>query len=163
MLAALNVICGRFLSVNTQLFKISSAFIPTVIAGCCLGPVGGAAVAAVGDLVGALLFPTGAYFFPFTLSAALGGAWYGLMLRRKLTVKRLLLAVLPEQLVCSLMLNGLFLSMLIPTKGLLEVLVTLRLPQLAINLPVQLIVIPLLVKRLLPRLGMSEFVSKKSS
>ena len=73
LFTALNVVMGRLMSVNTSVFKISTSFIPTVLAAYYYGAAGGAVVAGLGDLIGALLFPTGAYFFPFTLSAALGG------------------------------------------------------------------------------------------
>ena len=152
LFTALNVVMGRLMSVNTSVFKISTSFIPTVLAAYYYGAAGGAIVAGLGDLIGALLFPTGAYFFPFTLSAALGGGWYGLILKGDFSIKKVLLAVIPEQIVCSLVLNGWFLSMLIPTKGFFEVILSLRLPQLAASLPIHIAAVTLLIKGIAPRL-----------
>lgn len=151
MLSALAVVLGRFLSINTFLFKIETSFIAIAIAGYYFGPIGGAVVAGLGDFLGAILFPTGAYFFPFTLSAILTGGWFGFALRGKFTFAKTWLAVLPTQIVCSLVLNTWFISM-ISSKEILDILLTLRLPQTAIAIPLQILVIWLLGKQVFPRL-----------
>ena len=151
MLSALAVVLGRFLSINTFLFKIETAFIAVAVAGYYFGPIGGAVVAGLGDFLGAILFPTGAYFFPFTLSALLTGAWFGIALRGNFRLSKAFLAVLPTQIVCSLGLNTWFISM-ISTKEILDILLTLRLPQVAAMIPLQILVIWLLGKQVFPRL-----------
>lgn len=80
ILVATEIVCNRFLSVNTSLFKIGVAFLPVVLAAWLYGPVAGALVGGLGDLIGALLFPIGPYFPGFTLTAALAGAGYGFCL-----------------------------------------------------------------------------------
>ena len=71
LLVALDIILTRFLSINTQFLRISLGMIPVAIAGIAFGPVWGGLCGAVGDVLGMLIFPSGAYFPGFTLTAAL--------------------------------------------------------------------------------------------
>ena len=78
LLIALDIILTRFLSINTQFLRISLGMIPVALAGVIFGPVWGGVCGAAGDLLGMLIFPSGAYFPGFTLTAALTGIIYGL-------------------------------------------------------------------------------------
>lgn len=71
MLLAVLIILERFLSIKTPLLKISFGFIPIMIGAIYLGPKYSTLIAALGDLIGALLFPFGTYFVGFTISAGL--------------------------------------------------------------------------------------------
>lgn len=112
LLTALEVVLSRFLSVSLWNIKIGPAFLPVVVAACVCGPMGGAAVAALGDFVGALLFPIGPYFPGFTLTAALCGLCYGLCLKTPLSAWRVGVAVGFSQGVGTLLLNTLWISVL---------------------------------------------------
>lgn len=151
MLTALAVLMSSFISVNTALFKIDTSFLPVALAGYYYGPLGGLLVGALGDLIRALCFPTGAYYFPFTLTAAAVGAWFGFALRKSYRFRDLLLAVLPTQIVCSLLLNSYFISLLFQ-KEIWSYLWKVRLPQVAIMIPVELICLHLLFGGICPRL-----------
>ena len=98
LLVALQVILSRFFSINAWNFKIGFSFLPIAVAGMFFGPVGGAIVATVADVIGALLFPSGQFFPGFTLTALLGGVVWGALLHKKQTNGRILCAVLIEQL-----------------------------------------------------------------
>ncbi len=78
-LIALDVILTRFLSIQTQFIRIGFGFIPVALAGIAFGPVYGALCGALGDILGMLIFPQGAFFPGFTLTALLTGAVYGWM------------------------------------------------------------------------------------
>ena len=78
VLIALEVVLSRFLSFAVWNQKIGFAFVATAVAGMLFGMFGGAVVGGLADLVGALLFPIGAYFPGFTLTNALVGAFFGL-------------------------------------------------------------------------------------
>ena len=149
LLTALEIVLSRFLSISAWNTKIGFAFVPVVIAALLLGPLPAAIVAALADFLGALLFPIGAYFPGFTLTAFLMGLCYGFFLCRKQSFRRILGAVAVHQLVLSLLLNTLWISILYgsPYKALLVT----RLPQCALLFAVQLVLIPLIVK-VLPRL-----------
>ena len=149
LLIALEIVLSRFLSISAWNTKIGFAFVPVVIAALLLGPLYAGIVAAMADFLGAILFPSGAYFPGFTLTAFLMGAVYGFFLCRKQTLPRIVGAVAVHQLLLSLLLNTLWISVLYGSP--FAPLLVTRLPQCAILAAVQLAVIPLLI-RLLPML-----------
>lgn len=83
MFLAILVVLSRFLSVKTPIMKISFAFIPTMLCATYLGWEWSVLVNVLGDLVGALLFPTGPYFVGYTITTAVAGLIYGLLLHKK--------------------------------------------------------------------------------
>ena len=139
MLTALEIVLSRFLSINAWNLKIGFNFVPIVVAAILYGPLAAAAVAALGDFLGALLFPIGPYFPGFTFTALLTGLVFGFFLYQKQTVLRTVIPVCINQLILSLLLNTLWISVLyhnpyFPT-------LVSRLVQCAILIPVQIIVI----------------------
>ena len=148
MLIALDVVLTRFLSFNTWNLRIGFSFIAVALAAYWYGPAGGAVVHGVSDLLGALLFPIGAYFPGYTLTAAVIGALYGLFFYRNARFVRIAGAVLSSQVVGSLLLNSLWITLTF-TKGstFLAILLT-RLPQAGAMTLVQLIVLPLMLFQL---------------
>ncbi len=112
VLTAMEIILSRFLSLSAWNVKIGFSFVPVVIAAMMYGPLGGGAVAAAGDLLGAVLFPIGPYFPGFTLTAFLTGVVFGLFLHRKRDLKNILFAVGINQFILSLFLNTLWISVL---------------------------------------------------
>lgn len=108
MLTGLQVVLSRFLSIETPFFKIGFGFVPVMIAGGMFGPVGGLIVGGVSDLVGAILFPFGAYFPGYTLTAAFSGLVYGCLLYRRPSVFRIVIAYLITALTVTLGFNTLF-------------------------------------------------------
>lgn len=152
LLTALEIVLSRFLSLSAWNTKIGFAFVPVAAAALLLGPWAAGAVGALADFLGALLFPVGPYFPGFTLTAFLMGAVYGLCLRGKQSFWRVALAVALHQLVLSLGLNTLWISLLYGSPY--GALLLSRLPQCALLSAVQLAVLPLLC-RALPRLKRS--------
>ena len=146
VLTAVEIVLSRFLSISAWNTKIGFAFVPVVIAAILLGPLQAGIVAALADFLGAILFPIGAYFPGITLTAFLMGLFYGLFLYREQTVLRVALSVAVHQLILSLLLNTLWISVLYGSP--FGPLLVTRLPQCAILTVVQLIVIQLLVKAL---------------
>lgn len=80
---AMLVVLSRFLSVKTPIMKISFAFIPTMLCATYLGWKWSVLVNVLGDLIGALLFPTGPFFVGYTVATAVAGLVYGLLLYKK--------------------------------------------------------------------------------
>lgn len=149
VLTALGFLLDRFLTVSTPAVKINLAFVPAAFAAVLLGPVCGALVYGLTDLIGAILLPFGPYHPGFTVCAALMGALYGLFFYRKNGNVRFFSNILPPVLinclVIGLLINTAWVSMLYGSKtyfGWFSV----RLVEYAILVPVQLAVLPLLVK-----------------
>ena len=150
LLIALEVVLSRFLSISAWNVKIGFSFVPLVIAAILLGPLAAGLVGAFGDFIGALLFPIGAYFPGFTLTAFLTGLVFGLFLHRKQDLGRCLAAVGINQFVLSLLVNTLWISVLYGSPYL--PLLATRLIQSAVLTAVQLACIPM-IARSLPRIG----------
>ena len=108
MLIGLQVVLSRFLSIETPFVKIGTGFVPVMLAGSLFGPIGGMVVGGVSDLLGAILFPFGAYFPGFTLTAAFSGLVYGMFLGGKPALPKILLAYLITTIVVTLGFNTLF-------------------------------------------------------
>ena len=143
VLLAAQIVLSRFCSFSVWNMKIGVAFIPVVLCALLFGPLASAAVSALGDFLGAILFPIGAYFPGFTLTAFFSGLLWGIVAKNQ-SVPRILLAVALNQLLCSLLLNSLWVSVLYHSPF-LPVLAT-RVVQCAIVGPVQFIVVFLLRK-----------------
>ena len=112
LLTALEIVLSRFLSINAWNIKIGFNFIPIVIAAILYGPLEAGIVAALGDFIGALLFPIGAYFPGFTLTAFLHGLVFGLFLYKKQDWLQSFACVGINQFILSLFLNTLWISVL---------------------------------------------------
>ena len=139
ILTALEIVLSRFLSFSVWNMKIGFAFVPVVLAGMLFGAIPAGIVAALADFLGAVLFPIGPYFPGFTLTAFLTGVVFGLFLYREQPVIRIVLAVAINQLILSLLLNTLWISVLYGSP--FVPLLTTRLVQCAILIPVQFVVI----------------------
>ncbi len=146
MLIALDVVLTRFASVNLWDRRIGFSFVAVATAAYLYGPLGGALVHGISDFIGAILFPTGAYFPGFTLTAALIGLIFGLSFRRTVRFWRIAVGVVSAQLACSILLNTLWISLTnhAPYVSLLPG----RLLQSAVMTPVQLVVLPLILTAL---------------
>ena len=143
-LLAIEIVLSRFLSISTAIVKIGFAFVPVVTAAMLYGPVFAGCIAALGDFLGAILFPIGPYFPGFTLSAFIGGVIFGLILYNKeKTLLRIIAAAGLSLLVSSLILDTLWLY-IITEDAALTALMPSRLIKFGIMLPIEVVVIKLL-------------------
>lgn len=144
VLIAMQVVLARFAVIPVgDMMRFSTSFIPVVIAARLYGPLGGMAVYGIGDLVGAIAFPTGGAFFPgYTLTAAIVGLIFGLFLKPAKvketplqTGVKIVLSVFSTQLIGSFLMNSFWRSFQTGTHyG--AVLMT-RLPQCLVSLVIQ--------------------------
>lgn len=154
-LLALDVVLTRLLAINTPLMKIGLGFAAVALCAVLYGPWWAMLTAALGDLVGALLFPTGAFFPGFTLTAACTGLIFGLCLyRRDKSLLWPIVAAALNVVLVSYLANTAMISCISgsPYTTLLKA----RAVQLAVMLPVQLAVLVFLsrsaiIKKLLDR------------
>lgn len=112
VLIAIEIVLSRFLSIHTWNLKIGFSFVPVVIAAALFGALEAGLVAAIGDVVGALLVPTGAFFPGFTVTAFLTGVIYAVFLKKNISIVRIVIAVLIVQFAGSLILNSFWISVL---------------------------------------------------
>ncbi len=154
-LVALDVVFTRLLAINTPLMKIGLGFAAVALCAVLYGPWWAALTAALGDIMGALLFPTGAFFPGFTLTAACTGLIFGLCLyRRDRSLLWPIAAAALNVVLVSYLANTAMISWISgsPYTTLLKA----RAVQLAVMLPVQLAVLVFLsrsaiIKKLLDR------------
>lgn len=148
------IVLSRFLSIKTPLVKISFAFIPTMLCAIWLGAKWTVLLNVLGDLIGAILFPTGSFFIGYTISTAIAGLIYGLLLYRKEEnsysdkqfIIRLILSVVFVTIISNIILNTLWIS--ITTGKAFIVLFGTRIVKELIMIPVKVIVV-LFVEKML--------------
>ena len=120
LLIALSVVLTRVFSASLMIAgvpaaRLSIGFLPIILAGIALGPYFGMAVGAAADVLGYFLFPSGVYFPPITLTSALVGLLAYLIYRATTHSRewlRLLSCVAVTQIVCSMLLQTLWVSIL---------------------------------------------------
>lgn len=111
MLTALNIVMAEIMKfpIIPKVLELSFGFVPIAVCGMLFGPIPAMAVAVVGDIIGALIFSSGDFFFGYTLTALMTGLFYGLFLRReKPGLARLALCQALVSLICYAGLNTLW-------------------------------------------------------
>ena len=111
-LVAAQIVLSRFFSLQLWNLKLGFAFVPIALAGMLLGPVPAALVAVAADLIGATAFPTAAFFPGFTFTACFWGLTYGIFLHKNQSMKNIVAAVLVYEIIGSLGMNTLWVSIL---------------------------------------------------
>lgn len=113
MFGALSVVLGYFTLDLGPSLKLGFSGIPNRLVDYLFGPVAGGVYGGVLDVLKYIAKPTGPFFPGFSLNAMLAGVLFGsIMYRRPLTLRRVLAAKLAVVLVCNVLLNTLWLSML---------------------------------------------------
>jgi ECF transporter S component (folate family) len=151
LLLASMIVLSRFLSIRTPIVSIGFVFVPHILTAILLGPRYSVALAALADIIGALLFPSGAFYFGFTLSAIASGLIYGLLLYRKgkfKVDKRFLWRRARACLLVTLLVNGVMntLWVIALTKNAAAVVVPVRIAKQLVMLPIQVLTMWLLCK-----------------
>ena len=163
VLVAMDVVLTRFLSLNAWNTRIGFGFVPMVVAAMMYGPLSSAVVAALADIIGAILFPTGPYFPGFTFSVFLMGIIFGVFLYKKRSLWRIVVSVLITQFGISLFLTTYWIHMLYGAKYV--PLLATRVVQSGIISAAQIIVIPILAKMVerLEKIGADTKTDTKSN
>ena len=154
ILLATLIILSRFLSIKTPILKISFAFIPSILCAIWLGAKWTVLLNVLGDIIGATLFPTGAFFIGYTISTAISGLIYGLLLFKKEDnsytdkqfIIRLIISVVLVTCISNIGFNTLWIS--ITTGKAFIVLLGTRIIKELIMIPIQIVVILFIEKAL---------------
>jgi len=113
LLSAIAIVLGFFKIPLTQLVELRFGSLPVAAAGYLFGPVCAGTVGFVSDIGGYLVKPTGPFFPGFTLSSVISGVIFGCVLYGKEpTLKRILFAQILYTIICGILLNSLWLSIL---------------------------------------------------
>lgn len=113
LLIALNLVLERIIpSYKIWNQDISFGFIAIAFAAAFLGTSYAAVVAGMGDLLGSLLFPFGAYFPGFTATNCVYGIILAEFLYQNATPIKIIICVLLNKIACSLILNTLWISIM---------------------------------------------------
>ena len=111
---ALSVVLSKLVSINISFLRIGFGFLPIAVLGILYGPVIAAIGYGLADVIGALLFPTGAFFPGFTVSAVLTGLIFGWVLyKNEVTIVRALIASALVCLAVNLLINTYWLTIII--------------------------------------------------
>ena len=113
MLSAIAIVLGFFKVPLTQLIELRFASLPMAVAGYLFGPFTAGAVGFIADVGGYLVKPTGPFFPGFTVSAVVSGIIFGCVLHGHTpTTQRIFTAEILYTLICGILLNSLWLSVL---------------------------------------------------
>lgn len=144
-MVALEIVLSKLVSVNISFLRIGFGFLPIAILAILYGPIWAGVGYAIGDVIGGFLFPTGAFFPGFTVTAALTGVLFGLVLyNKKITFTRALVASALVCILCNLLLNTFWLTFILG-KG-FTVLLASRAIKEIVAIPVMAVLIVLVDK-----------------
>lgn len=110
LLIALNIIIERVPAFKSVSSHISLSVITLGFSAVYLGIGYTVTIAAMGDLLGALILPFGAYNPLFTLTNALVGLIIGVALSKRASLLNISLGVLANKIICTLLLNSLWIA-----------------------------------------------------
>ena len=148
LLIALEIVLNRFASFQVLGLKFGLSFIPMALAGMLFGPAWAAVCYGISDVIGALVFPMGAYFPGFTISVVLMGIVYGIFFYKKDKIRMFPETIVPAVIntcILGLLLNTLWMTVLYTSKGFSGWLLY-RLPQEAGLLILHIVLTPLIGK-----------------
>ena len=140
MLIALNLAMSSLHWQITPDLRFSVDFAAQAMCGLLLGPAVAMLTGMAGDLLSAMLFPTGAFFPGYTLTAILGGAFYGFAFfghAGRLTYLRALLGKALVNVFCNILLNTLWITVTAASSKTFGVLLFTRFWKNAVLLPAE--------------------------
>lgn len=150
MFVVLQIVFTLFIGVTTPVARITLTFVPMAVAGMMYGPVFGLVAALSADLIRATLWPVGPYFVGFSITAALVGALYGLLYKKKDMTKTIIFIAIFKEVVLHLLLNTVWISII--TKLSYTVLLKPRVLKTLFLIPFEIGINLYLLKKLKPQL-----------
>lgn len=116
MLTELAVVLGFYAIQLTPAIKISFAFLANELTALLFGPVMGAMMGGIADILKFIVKPTGAFFPGFTLNAILAGVIYGMILYKKpVRLSRIIIAKAITAILIDLFLTSLWINIMYGT------------------------------------------------
>lgn len=157
---ALQVISSGFFVQVSENLRIYFSFIFTALFSCIGGPVMALVSGFAADIISFMLFPSGAFFFGYTLSAMLGALLFALLLwDTRITIVKLALSRIFITVFINILLGSVWTTMLY-SKGFLFYVTKSAIKNLAL-LPLEIILLVILFKALLPLLYRKNLTKSK--
>lgn len=150
ILIAMEIVLSRFFSIQSWNMKIGFSFLPVVTVAILFGAMEAGMVAAISDIIGAMLFPSGVFFPGFTVTSFLTGFMFGLLLNKKTSLPKIVLSVVITQVCCSLFLNTMWISIMFQSPY--WALFIPRIYQVVVMTVVQIVTIYILNAQIIPLL-----------
>ncbi len=156
LLLSVTIVINRFLSFNTSIVSIGFTYVPLMLTAIILGWKESVVVATLADVIGALLFPFGSFFIGYTISAALTGLVYGILLYQKgefVVNRKFIIRLVIATLIVTLIINGCL--------NTLWIVITLKKAAMTIiptRVAKQLIMIPVMI---LSMIGLTKSLTKE--
>lgn len=151
LLLASTIVLARVLAIRTTILTISFSFAPIMFSAIILGPKYTIFISTIADIIGALVFPVGSYFYGFTITAFLTGLVYGLLLYQKdkfVINSKFVIKALTSILIVVILLNGvlntIWVTMIV--KDASAILIWPRIIKEAVMIPVQIITLSIIIK-----------------
>ena len=146
---ALRIVLGMYFIPLGDNLRILFKFIPDCLGSMIYGPFVGMCVGGIGDILGYVIFPTGAFFPGYTISAILTNLVFALFLyRQKISYLRLFLSRAVNNLFINVALGSLW-SYILYDKGFIFYAAKSIIKNLLL-LPVEFVILISLITLLLP-------------
>lgn len=160
LIAAMRIVVGMLIIPVGDNMRILFKYVPDSVGALVFGPFMGMCVGAAADILGYFIFPSGGFFPGYTLSAMLTYLIFALFFyRAEVTVLRITLARLCTNVLVNIGLGSLW-SSIQYGQGYLYYLAKSVVKNLTL-LPVEVIVILLVFRALLPVLAKQGFIPKQ--
>lgn len=158
LMIALKIVIGFIRIPVGENLRISLTYIIVAIEGMVVGPVAGMTSAFITDNLSFILFPDGAYFPGYTLTAMLGSLFYSIFLyQKKVTWPRIILAKIMNNYLVNVLLGSLWSSILYGKAYL--VYATTSLIKNTVLLPLEVILLMVVIKFIYPFLKRKNLVN----
>ncbi len=142
---ASTVVLRRILSIQTPIITIGFSFVPIMLAAIMLDWRHTVFISTISDIIGALLFPSGSFFFGFTISAFLTGLIYGLILHQKefKINKSFIIRLIISTFLVTALINGLLntIWVMMITKNASTLIIPIRILKQLVMMPIKIITI----------------------
>lgn len=139
LFTALQIVVNRLLSIRLPFVTIGLGFVPNTLVAIMYGKYVSMAVSGISDMLGAILFPIGAFFPGYTLTALISGYIRGAgFYEKELSFKRIFATVMINQTLTSLLLNTFWIFITNDNQNFLPILLG-RLLGITINTAIQII------------------------
>ena len=160
-IAALRIVIGLLYVPLGENLRMLFKFVPDAVGALILGPVLGMITGGIADILGAFIFPTGAFFPGYTLSAILTYLIFSLFFfRSEISILRIFLARLSTNVLVNILLGSLWSEILLG-KGYVYFLLKSIVKNM-ILLPAEAAIILIIFRALMPVISKNGMIPKQT-